>query len=87
MQIACEVEREYEQYHIREAGQLTRGMTVTDEWLKKYGYWPLSKHNIEAVTDACLALASGAVLDSYAASRVPEDLGFKESSTSYRKKG
>lgn len=78
MQVACEVEREYGQYHIRERGQLSRGMTVTDEWLKKNGFWPLSHSNVGQVTQACLALASGAILDTYASKRIPEELEWKD---------
>ena len=80
-----EVEREHAQWHIREKGQLTRGTTVTDIWLEQMGFGRLSRLNIDAVIQATMAAASGVVLDSYAASRLPKDIPFKASSRSYPK--
>lgn len=76
-----EVEREYGQYHVRAAGQTTRGTTLTDGWLKQMGFWPLSRLNIQAAIDATYAMAGGTVLDPYAATHMPKDIerrpGFK----------
>ena len=78
-----DVEREQGQWHIREKGQVGRGTTVTDSWLDTMGFGRLTHLNIEAVVQATMASAGGAVLDSYAASRMPADIDFKTSSRSY----
>lgn len=78
------VEREPGQYHIQERGYTTRGTTVTDEWLKEYGFGTLTRTNIDAVVQAAAASAVGVILDPYAASRMPKDIEFTASSQSFR---
>lgn len=78
-----EVEREHGQYHVRERGQLTRGTTLTDGWLKQMGFWPLSRLNIDAAINATMASAGGMILDRDAARRIPKDLNFTPGLKSY----
>lgn len=82
-----EVEREQGRWHIREKGQLTRGTTVTDEWLEQMGFGRLTRLNIDAVINATMASAGGAILDSHASRRMPKDIAFKSGFTSYPKRG
>lgn len=79
-----EVDREYGQWHIREKGQTTRGTTVMDSWLEQMGFGPLTRLNIDAVVHATMAAAGGMVLDVPASRRMPRDIAFTPSSTSYR---
>ncbi len=79
-----DVEREYGQWHIREKGQTTRGTTVMDSWLQQMGFGKPTRLNIDAIVQATMAAAGGMVLDTYAASRMPKDIAFTPSSTSYR---
>ena len=62
-----DVEREYGQWHLREEGQMSRGTTVTDSWLKRMGFGRPTRANIDAIVAATQASAGGMVLD--AASR------------------
>lgn len=80
-----DVEREHDQWHIREKGQQSRGTTVTDGWLEQMGFGSLTRINIDAVIQATMASAGGMVLDTYAASRMPKDIAFTPSSRSYPK--
>jgi hypothetical protein len=82
-----EVEREPGQWHIRERGQVTRGTTVTDGWLRQMGFGALSRSNVDEVVRATMAVGSGQVLDSYAASRMPRDIAFRAGFKSYPSKG
>ena len=79
-----EVEREDGQYHVREKGQMSRGTTLTDSWLKLMGFWPFSRSNIDAAINATMASFGGMVLDVPASRRMPKDIAFTPSSTSYR---
>lgn len=74
-----DVEREYQQWHVREKGQLGRGTTVTDVWLEQMGFGTLTRSNIDAVIHATMASAGGMVLDK---SR-PRDIAFKPKLSSY----
>ena len=60
-----EADREEGQWHLREKGQLSRGTTVTDGWLRDNGFWPLSRLNIDAVIQAETASYFGTVLDRF----------------------
>jgi hypothetical protein len=76
-----EVEREPAQWHIREKGQASRGITVTDGWLQSMGFGRPSRLNIQAIVNAVYASQGGVTLDEYAANRIPKDIditpGFK----------
>lgn len=78
-----DVEREHGQYHVREKGQMSRGTTLTDSWLKQMGFWPLGRSNIDHAINATMALVGGAVLDEPASRRMPKDMAFTPSSRSY----
>ena len=82
-----EVEREQDQWHIREKGQLSRGTTVTDVWLRQMGFGTLTRTNIDEVIRAATASAFGEVLDPYAASHMPPDIAFTPGFKSYPSKG
>ena len=60
-------EEEDKRWHVIEKGQTTRGTTLTDEWLKQMGFWPLSRTNIDDAIRATMAGAGGMILDPYAA--------------------
>ena len=77
-----EVEREQGQWHIREKGQLSRGTTVTDTWLRQMGFGALTRLNIDAVVSATVAGAAGGTLDP-AARRLPKDIDLKAGFKSY----
>lgn len=79
-----EVEREDNQYHIRAKGQVERGTTLTDIWLKERGFWPLSRLNIDAAINATYAMVGGISIDRYAETHVPKDIELVPSSRSYR---
>lgn len=79
-----EVEREHGQYHVREKGQLTRGTTLTDGWLRQVGFWPLTRLNIDAAINATMAAGSGIILDPAAARRMPRDINRRPGFKSYR---
>lgn len=78
-----DVEREHGQYHVREKGQVSRGTTLTDGWLKQMGFWPLARSNIDSAIQATMASAGGMVLDRPASRRMPKDINFTASSRSY----
>lgn len=70
-----EVGREDGGWHIRERGQTTRGMTVTDKWLDEMGFGRLTRLNVEDVIKATMASVGGVVLNPSKARRVPRDMG------------
>src|SRR5512146_2050183 len=82
-----EVEREHNQYHVREKGQVSRGTTLTDGWLRQMGFWPLSRLNIDAAIEAATASVMGYVLDPHAARRLPKEIVSKDMFTSYPARG
>lgn len=71
-----DVEREHGQWHIREKGQVSRGTTVTDDWLEQMGFGRLTRLNIDDVVRATMVGAAGGVLDSPAARSMPRDIAF-----------
>ncbi len=78
-----EVDREPGQWHIREKGQITRGLTVTDGWLQSMGFGAPSRLNIQAIVNAVYASQGGVTLDEYAANRMPKDIEFTAGFKSY----
>ena len=72
------------QYHVREKGQVSRGTTLTDGWLKSMGIGPLSRLNIDAAINATMASTGGMVLDRNAQQGIRRELGFVGRTASYR---
>ena len=72
------------QYHVREKGQVSRGTTLTDGWLKSMGIGPLSRLNIDAAINATMASTGGVVLDTHAQHGIRHELGFVGRTASYR---
>ena len=71
-------------YHVREKGQVSRGTTLTDGWLKSMGFGPLSRLNIDAAIQATMASTGGVVLDRQAQQGIRRELGFVGRTASYR---